>query len=331
MKNGLVLSSWILLAILLLACGSCQTRPVEQEEDSTDRALAEALDRAVNDDWKDFYFSCDCSTESGRNSVEIYGSGTAIWAGRAQFKFDRQQLRTILGLVLEYDFPAMEETYGGKEDPSVPGEFAIRVTCLIQLTLDGISKQVAQLYGGRQSREMRQLAEEIIKFSEVQGREGVETESLQDALSKLATGELAPEILDLLVYRKPDPEALQAGVSGWLLRVQGYQASAQPLSPGGLKEPRLLDLDDASVRSLSSVLADLEVGDLPLNLYADDYTDLSLKVLQWKKSVQARQFAGMTPATHGQKQSRFDRLLETIAQLSDRVIDEGLPENLTER
>jgi len=55
------------------------------------------------------------------------------------------------------------------------------------------------------------------------------------------------------------------------------------------------------------------------------------EVRQWKKSVQARQFAGMTPATHGQKQLHFDRLLETIAQLSDRVIDQGLPGDLTGR
>jgi len=287
-KNGLVPLSWILLPILLLACGSCQTSPVEPEEDSNDQALAEALERAVKDDWKDLHLSCECSGESGRNSVEIFGSGTAIWANRAQFKLDRQQLRTILGLALEYELPAMEETYGGKDDPKVPANFAIRVTCLIKLSLDGLSKQVAQLDGGRQSLEMRQLADEILKISEVQGRDGVEAENLQDALSKLATGELAPEVLNLVVYRKPDPEALQAGVSGWLFRVQGYQASAQPLSPAGLKEPRLLDLDSASVRSLSSALAELEVGNLPLNLYADYYTDLSLKILQWKKSVNGR-------------------------------------------
>jgi hypothetical protein len=76
---------------------------------------------------------------------------------------------------------------------------------------------------------------------------------------------------------------------------------------------------------LAGDLAAAAPDDLPANLWARDYTDLTLRVLDHRRSLQARQFAGMTPTSKGEAQSRFDRIVAALENLHTDVLTDGEP------
>jgi hypothetical protein len=77
-------------------------------------------------------------------------------------------------------------------------------------------------------------------------------------------------------------------------------------------------LDDRELSGLARLLREGGMADLPINLYAEEYTDLVVKVLDREQRVQARRFAGMTRTTHGLAQGRFDRILEALGERRQR-------------
>jgi hypothetical protein len=79
------------------------------------------------------------------------------------------------------------------------------------------------------------------------------------------------------------------------------------------------------LEGLLKLLADNDSGNLPINLYATDYTDFDVKVLDKGKNLQARRFAGMTPQTHGERQRQFDRIFEGLQRLHRQALKEGTP------
>ena len=102
--------------------------------------------------------------------------------------------------------------------------------------------------------------------------------------------------------------------------------TTQPHDPAsGYGRKVTLRLGPGDVGALGQTLARLDPEDLPINLYATDYTDLVIEVLNRKKSIQARRFAGMTPTTHGERQEDFNRTFEALYTLHLRVAEEGTP------
>ncbi len=319
-----------MLALIVLLSGCAAGRqaggpafggtPPEAGQSEEGVSITRALERASAGQWQDLHLRTECLGESGLESVTVFGSGTAIWRNRTQFSIPRSRIQSIAALLAESDFAGMREVYGGKGDPQVPPKWAIRVTCLIALTIDGQRKQVTQLRDGHQEERFTELAGKILASLEEPARAGVGADSLQDALEKLSRRELAPETLTVLLHRKPE----NAGAAeGWLLRVEGGKAITRPYEDSVSTQPVSLALEPAEFASLASALARGQLGDLPSNLYAEHYTDLVVEVLNYKKSVQARQFAGMTAATHGEKQQRFDTVFDGLRALHLRVLEQG--------
>jgi hypothetical protein len=148
------------------------------------------------------------------------------------------------------------------------------------------------------------------------GPAGATVASLEEGLDKIARGELAPELLTLQLLRRP--EDAHASEGGWMLRIEGGEARLSRISDAGWSAPRRLRLSAAEVADLARALAAAHPGDLPANLYSTWYQDLQIDVLNRTKSIQARQFARMTPETHGEKQQRFDRLVSALEALEAR-------------
>ena len=48
-----------------------------------------------------------------------------------------------------------------------------------------------------------------------------------------------------------------------------------------------------------------------------------MNVLQFRKSMQARQFARLTPKTLGEKQKAFDEIYAALEKLSTRALSKG--------
>jgi hypothetical protein len=216
----------------------------------------------------------------------------------------------------EAGFAAMRASYGGKRDPVTPEKQAPRLTCRVGLSLDGATGQVVQLQGGRQSEELRRLAERILDACRGPAVAGIGAADLHDALAKVAAGVLAPEVLRVLVSRRLETRPGAEGARGWVLRVEGRTASLQSQDPG--RELAEVRLDEGEPPALARLLREGGVADLPINLYAEEITDLVVKVLDRERRVQARRFAGMTRTTHAGAQERFDRILEALGDRRQR-------------
>ena len=158
----------------------------------------------------------------------------------------------------------------------------------------------------------------VTHVTEIVGLEGdqIAAASLDEGLAAVADGTLAPETLRLTLHEKPE---LGTAGTGVLLRLRGRELSVRRFATGsGYGPPREVELGEEDLRALAGRLAALSPARLPANLHAPGYLDLTLEVLGHRIAVQARRFAGMTAATHGDLQRDFDRLLESVRALGAR-------------
>jgi hypothetical protein len=300
--------------------------------DPVTAALRQAL---ASGRWEEMRIDAECRRPDGSYpAVTVFGSGVGLWQRERQFELTGSQVRELLVAFWNAGFAALGETQGGTAPapatapppatgaspaPVVAGAAAPTLTCSVALQLGGVAKRVNQLATGRQSAELARLAGALLDACEAPGRAGATAASLTDGLRKVAAGELAPEVLRVDVQRTgegPDATGWLLALEGGVVTGRGFQATA------GYGEPRQRRLSEDEVAALARLLIDNAEG-LPFNLYADQYTDLTIEVLNHKASIQARRFAGMTPETHGPRQQSFDRVIEVLTALQRQVAAEG--------
>ncbi|MEE8583951.1 MAG: hypothetical protein V3T83_03770 [Acidobacteriota bacterium] len=328
MTNALLLSCWLAASVLAAPCLAAQ-----EDSKSGRAALQTAIEKALSDPSSrgGMRLFTECLSDSGMRSLAVYGDGTGIWDSRLQFQLTPQHISTLLESLKQADFAAMPEVYGGPEQKDVKAppknggeKFVIRVTCRVELTLGGESKQVVQRVKGKQSKQFKKLADSFFQLCEPLAQKGIAASSLSDGLSKLARRELKPHSWQLMMHRKPDERSAIQGNIGFLLRIAGGTVTSRQYDPAsGYTDPLKLKLTQSDLENLAKRLAELDPEGLPGNLYASDYTDLNIRLLNHRTSVQARQFSGMTAATHGQRQKNFDAIYEALYQLHLRVVNEG--------
>ena len=284
--------------------------------------ITRALDAALaSRSWQDLRIDSECQDESGRLlSTRLFGSGVGVWNNERQFAISRERLLDLVEALRRAGFGAMRDSFGGKDDPApaTPREWGLEMICRVRVALDGVVKQSFQLSEGRQSAELKALAEQILAVGAELGPSGVAAASLEDGLDKIARGELAPETLTLQLQRQPEDPRSQEG--GWILRIEDGQAQVSFSSPEtGWTEPRRVPLAREEAAGLARQLAAAHPEDLPVNLYSSWYQDLEIRVLNRRTSLQARRFANVTPETHGEKQKRFEQLVAALEELKERV------------
>lgn len=305
--------------LTLGALGSLTAAAAKQDADKIMELLAQRLDDGGSLD--DVKIDTYCYGDKGVRSAVIYGRGVGVWNGRFQFELERKTVVSILRRFVDSRFNEMKEVYGGRDDP---GEGAVRIICRAGLSIGGTSRFSSQLDKGSQSKELKALADGILDLCQGPAAKGKTIASISEGLALLASGQLAPELLIIQLHRRKEPvrEAGQPG--GWLFRLEGAQATAQRFVAGkGFADPVRVTLAKDEIRKLAGDLEKLKVGSFPVNLFAEDYTDLTVAVMNREKQVQARRFAGMTRSTHGDHQVRFDQLYEKLSQLAERVLKEG--------
>jgi hypothetical protein len=297
--------------------------PLSDEPRGADAALGQALERALADGWDDLHLLAQCQVERSLPSTEIFGNGIGIWRERLQFRLPPEQISAQLEAISESGFAGWPASFGGKRDLESDGEPPPRVTCRVSLDIDGHHKQVVQFSYGEQSPELLALARGILDACRGPARSGLGAASLNDGLAKVATGELDPVTLQVIVNRKAPLSPREVGGAGWLLRVEGGQVTTRGHTrEGGYGDPVARALDDETLVDLTKALRKADVDGLPPNLYAEIYTDVVVSVLDRRAQVQARRFEGMTPETHGEKQKRFDQLLTSLQALRESLIED---------
>jgi hypothetical protein len=282
-------------------------------DEAFDRALDAALARRS---WNELRIDSECRDEGeALRTIRLYGTGVGIWNHERQFAVPQKRL---LDLLKEIDRARFSRIPGPSAEEEEGEEEGIEMPCRVQIVLDGTEKQAERREEKEgeeeEAAELEPLAERILAVGESFGRAGVAVASLDEGLEKLARGELAPEVLTLHLLRQPE-----GGESGWMLRVEGGDARLSRISPEtGWTRPQRIHLSAAEVADLARTLAAARPNDLPVNLYSSSYQDLRIEVLGHAKSIQARQFAKMTPETQGEKQERFDRLGKVLEALAAR-------------
>lgn len=286
-------------------------------------ALGDLLRRAHEEKsgWDTLELTAECreSDSPDLRSVLIYGSGVGIWGRRLQFGLQDEEIKELLGFLREADFLDLPELYGSggsvgeteiKSSDSTEG--GVRIICRVDLELGSYRKESAQRLKGDQSIELRALAERLLDYCEPLAVNCVGIEDLDSGLVKIASGELAAETLHVVLHRKPEPGVQSQGV-GYRMIIDGPSLSLREFTAGqGYGDEKIVALDRSDISDLAKRLSDIGLGHLPANLYAEDYTDLRIKILDQRKAVQARRFAGMRPDKHGDAQRDFDRILAIL-------------------
>ena len=302
--------------------------------DPPSASVRTALERALSEPeaLRSAHLFLECTRDGALPALELYGRGFGIWDDKRQFAWSTERMSAALAALRTGGFAELAPRYGGRAKSTEPGALdedenaAVKVLCRIRLEIDPIAKEVVQLDEGEQSETLRKLADSLYGLASEPARSGIEAASLEDGLTRLAAGQLAPETLTLSLLRKPELIAGAGSRPGFLLGVEGRRATAQPFdAETSFGAGRTLELAPGELAELASALGRLRPSLFPVNLWAPDYNDLRVELLGHSVSVQARGFSRMSPTTHGESQRNFDAFAELLARLAERVLRDGLP------
>jgi len=250
----------------------------------------------------------------GNQSATVYADGVVVWNRERQLRISALEVASIAQHFSEAGFDAMPGTGFGA------GKKRLRRRAIRRQA--GLTKEVVQLLDGEQSPVLERLVDRVCAAVEPKPGAGVAADGLTDGLRKLAAGELAAETFSLVAFRKPEL-GRPGPADGWLLRVEEGTATASPFAAGHSAERRALALEPDRLGRLLQALLAAGVESLPGNLYAPDYRELTLSVLNRRKNLTARAFARMTPTQLGEQQTLFERAFAEIETLQQEVSRRG--------
>ena len=316
------MKSALLAAIVTASFGSTALAAPAQPDVEAELGKVLAGKRPASDVFLSVHWATRVGGFRSRSAI-VYGKGVGIWQRNTQFQIDKKGVRQLLKTLKDHKFSKLKRSYGGNPRGGrlrgAPEFLMGSVTVRIGAAHWGSN----QLGGGEQSAALAKLADALLTVCEKAAKTNpVKAASLGTGLSMLAKGDLLPETCSILVHRlimrggKP-------GEEGFLMRIKGRTITTRRRPPGKLGPEVRLELSDKEYRKLLSLLVKNEPAKFPVNLWAKHYTDFNVTVLNHRKSMQARQFARLTPKTHGEKQKQFDRIFDALQALHQRVLKEG--------
>lgn len=319
---------WLLLAVLWPPSSSAEPVRKDAELPPAEAVSAGSISKSIGEliEGKRPIDSLRLRVEWRRDqkmvSAELFGSGVGIWNSRTQFRLSSREVLAFLESLQKSGFGSMPSMYGERSDMLV-------LKGMVSVTIGPLTKIVHQLAEGDQSDALMGVARNILSLSEQRAKNGVSVSSLAEGLQKLAQSKLQPEAFALVaVLRKESAGTGTPGEEGgWLLRLTGRQARAQPFVQGkGYGAPRGLTLSPKEFQKIISLLRREDPAGLPQNLFAPQYTELRLQVLDQVKDLVARPYADVSPELHGKHQRSFDEICEALRALEQRVQQEGQEE-----
>ena len=250
----------------------------------------------------------------------VYGSGVGVWAGTRQFPVTEKEMLKALKLLDRVGFASMPDRVKGPKPAHVEegGEpDSTMIMRAVTLTIGDLSKTVIQDNKAWKLESFEKLREKLVKIFRKAATQGIEASSLDDGLAKLASGALAPEVLQVLV-NAPQQRGLRSQEGqGWVLRVNHGLIEVEPHSlETGYGRPVTRRIRPEQARQIAAWLREAGFADMPPNVYDAGYTDLSVTVLGREKSIQAREFAGRDPAAEAALRARFRALRDRLEGLA---------------
>lgn len=295
----------------------CSTLSIA-DEDTVAPAMADpeeldaAFQRGLEVPGSPFQLQVNCTDQKGIRSLELFAGGATIWNLRSQVMLTVEARAALLETLISHGFSKFEALYGGNGRPEKTGA-AARISCRIQVEIEGLQKRSAQQAGGEQSAAFLGLASSMLDQVEQYERNAVTPTNLLDALEKLNNGQLAPQVLRL---RFVDMSGSGSNTTGSILRVRGGEISRQAYSPGrSIASQAWNPLDTGQYQNLVATLQATQLESLPGNLWSDDQLEFEIQVLGYKKVVIARSFSRLDSTAKEPTQQRFDTLTRILRDL----------------
>jgi hypothetical protein len=150
-------------------------------------------------------------------------------------------------------------------------------------------------------------------------------ENMQDGLQKLAAGTLAPEALEVVFKRTTDHPAAVKEEENWLVQINGRKVldRVNAKDKANPRHERSLTLSEKDYHALVAMLEAGSVWKMRESLYATQYSNLRVVVLNKTRNIQARQFAEMSPTKYGEEQTTFEHIFDWGVALHKRALKEG--------
>lgn len=275
--------------------------------------LDSALKRGSSDPGASFQLQVNCIDQKGIRSIKLFAGGATIWNTRTQIMLPVKTRSALLETLISQRFSSFDAHYGGSERPEKTGA-AARMTCRIHLEIEGLKKSSVQQAGGEQSALLSGLATSLLDQVGKHAVNGVTPNSLQDALEKLSSGQLAPQVLQM---RFVDLSEKDGHTTGSILQISGGEISHQAYSPGNsVTSPEWSLLNPDQYRRLLAELQSIQLESLPGNLWSQDQLDFEIQVLGHKKLVIAKPFKRLNAGAEKAAQQRFSSLVRFLRTLN---------------
>jgi len=257
--------------------------------------------------------------------MQVFEHGVAIWGGERQFGVTEPEIARLLQQLVAADLASLPDRYGGSPEPDrMQSDSARTVVCSLRVAVAGADKEVLQIDRGEQSELFAALVNGLLDAFEERAADGAAAKSLEDGLEKVAAGELDPVTLEVHFQTLNEAAGAVDASHGFLLGLQGLKVETRVRrAEDGYSDPSHLVLTDAEVRRFAWQLAAWAPTRFPRNLWAPDYRELTIRVLNRKVSLVARPYLGVGPETHGELQQDFDATIDLLESLHDRVQEEG--------
>lgn len=298
----------------------------DEVADERDRQLAVALEKLSEPGASLEGVRIELTGGENRDPYDlaVYGSGVGVWNRSRQFELDPALVRQALGRLREAGFAKLPERVIGPSPTPTPtpapgaGPHATIVLRSISVTVGNLSKTVHQDNKAWPSPNFAALHGDLVAIFREPGRQGVTPKDLADAIAKLRSGVLRPEVLQLTA-NAPEQRGLESQEGqGWLLRIRNGRIEAQAHQLGAGYGPLVSrPLSEEGAQRVASWLAEAKLPELPRNIDRKGYLDLAVTVLSHDHTLQARPFAGRDPAAEAQAQKALDQLrarLETLCR-----------------
>jgi hypothetical protein len=307
--------------LLLSVLGPGGLAAVEPEERRSEDTISAAIQKRIDGKASAEDVILDVVWPSAPDlltSYRIYGNGVGVYNRRTQFRLTKAEVMSLLkaAQAIRIDSLPLEI---GESEKGEEREIKGRVT----ISVGGVSRAVRQV-GEEVSEPLSQLAATVLRVCEKPAQRGITVGSFDEAFRKLDEGALVPEVFEVVARRKTDHPGPGVAEEDWMVRVNGRhvldRVSSKDKSPAVERE---LTLSDKEFRELVALVRASTPASLPQSLYATQYTGLHIQVLNQVRNIQARQFTGMAPTVHGERQKEFDRIVEWGAAMHQRALTSG--------
>jgi len=312
---------WTLALTMLAALGGVATtaRAAERAFPAPEaQALEARLEAALEDPatLRLVRIEAECAVSRDSGGLTLYGSGVGIWNRKTQFRVRPATVREAVRILIEARFTHMPEGLeAGADSP-------IQIVRSLSVTVGDVTWTVVQRQRARERKELTALLARLAGLCREPARRGITPTDLEDALSRLARGELAPEVLRLDVNAPRVRGSEGPHPQGWRLDARHGTIAAWRQDPErGWIRVATHALGAAEARRLADTLASARFWELPASLHWQGYCHVTLELLGHRHAVLGRTFAGPIVERTREAARRFAPLVKALRERYDAVAE----------